>query len=67
MRQDEIIERMVDRLLYTIEQYTSGATVAVSTLDDASYDAMRDACQDQLTSLLAQCIRLAQPDKETQP
>lgn len=64
MTHDEIIARMVDRMLYTIEQYTCGATVPVSTLSDDRYDAMYTACQAQLTSLLAQCLPLAHREEE---
>jgi hypothetical protein len=58
--QHELIERMVDRMLYTIEQYTSGATEPLSELSEARYDAMVDACAQQLTGLLAQCLSLTQ-------
>lgn len=59
MIEHELIERMVDRMLYTIEQYTSGATEPLSDLSEERYDAMWDACEKQLTSLLAQCLPLA--------
>lgn len=62
MSHDEIAEKIVDRLLYTIEQYTCGATEPVAALSEERLGAMRDACESQVTALLAQCLSLTQEE-----
>jgi hypothetical protein len=63
MTKRAIIERMVDRVLYTVEQYTVGGTLAVSTLSQEEHDAMTLACEQQLETLLAQCLSLTREEK----
>jgi hypothetical protein len=63
MTQREVIERMVDRVLYTVEQYTAGSTLAISTLSQEKHDAMTLACEQQLETLLAQCLSLIKEEK----
>jgi hypothetical protein len=61
MTRADLIERIVDRVVYTIEQYTCGATEAISTLSTERYAAMCTACEQQVETLLEQTGHLAMP------
>lgn len=57
------VERLVDRVLYVVEDYTAGATQALSTLSQERHDAMVEACELQVQRLLAEMPVSENPPK----